>query len=369
MPLMKAGASSRARRRHQPRGRARRDRGARRRARRRRARAPADAARRPGRRALVAADPRGAAATSATARRATAARSAARSPTRRPGPSSRRSPSRSTRQIEVRSQRGDALDRRARVLPRPERDCARARRADHRRALPRRRRRARVQAFTRSARATATTRRSAQPRSSRSTRRDVHARPTLVLLRVAADAASRRRRRARARQRLDEPTCAARRGVVDELDPPDDIEVSGTYRRRVAGDLARRALLDAAARAAARRQRDMTRQRVDRCASQVNGAWREGIVEPRRTLADFLREDLDLTGTHLACEHGFCGNCNVLVDGADRALVPDARRAGRRPLGRDRRGPRRARRHARARCSRRSPSTTACSAGSARPRC
>ena len=48
---------------------------------------------------------------------------------------------------------------------------------------------------------------------------------------------------------------------------------------------------------------------------EVNGAWREGLVEPRRTLADFLREDLDLTGTHIACEEGFCGNCNVLVDG------------------------------------------------------
>jgi aerobic-type carbon monoxide dehydrogenase small subunit (CoxS/CutS family) len=48
---------------------------------------------------------------------------------------------------------------------------------------------------------------------------------------------------------------------------------------------------------------------------EVNGAWREGLVEPRRTLADFHREDLDLTGTHVACENGFCGNCNVLVDG------------------------------------------------------
>jgi aerobic-type carbon monoxide dehydrogenase small subunit (CoxS/CutS family) len=47
----------------------------------------------------------------------------------------------------------------------------------------------------------------------------------------------------------------------------------------------------------------------------VNGAWRDGLVEPRRTLSDFLREDLDLTGTHVACENGFCGNCNVLLDG------------------------------------------------------
>ena len=48
---------------------------------------------------------------------------------------------------------------------------------------------------------------------------------------------------------------------------------------------------------------------------QVNGRSYEREVEPRRTLADFLREDLGLKGTHLACEHGFCGNCNVLLDG------------------------------------------------------
>lgn len=48
---------------------------------------------------------------------------------------------------------------------------------------------------------------------------------------------------------------------------------------------------------------------------EVNGHAYEREVEPRRTLADFLREDLDLTGTHLACEHGFCGSCNVLLDG------------------------------------------------------
>lgn len=47
----------------------------------------------------------------------------------------------------------------------------------------------------------------------------------------------------------------------------------------------------------------------------VNGTSREGLVEPRRTLAEFLREDLSLTGTHLGCEHGVCGACTVLVDG------------------------------------------------------
>ena len=48
---------------------------------------------------------------------------------------------------------------------------------------------------------------------------------------------------------------------------------------------------------------------------QVNGTDRQGSVEPRKTLADFLREALDLTGTHLGCEHGVCGACTELVDG------------------------------------------------------
>ena len=47
----------------------------------------------------------------------------------------------------------------------------------------------------------------------------------------------------------------------------------------------------------------------------VNGRAYERDVEPRLTLADFMRENLGLKGTHLACEHGFCGNCNVLLDG------------------------------------------------------
>ena len=48
----------------------------------------------------------------------------------------------------------------------------------------------------------------------------------------------------------------------------------------------------------------------------VNGDAREASVEARRTLADFLREQCGLTGTHLGCEHGVCGACTVLVDGA-----------------------------------------------------
>ena len=48
----------------------------------------------------------------------------------------------------------------------------------------------------------------------------------------------------------------------------------------------------------------------------VNGEPRAAAVEPRLTLADFLREVCRLTGTHLGCEHGVCGACTVLLDGA-----------------------------------------------------
>ena len=48
---------------------------------------------------------------------------------------------------------------------------------------------------------------------------------------------------------------------------------------------------------------------------RVNGKPREMNVEVRKTLADALREDLGLTGTHLGCEHGVCGACTVLVNG------------------------------------------------------
>src|SRR3989440_11690872 len=49
---------------------------------------------------------------------------------------------------------------------------------------------------------------------------------------------------------------------------------------------------------------------------EVNGKPVAVTVEPRTTLADCLRHQLRLTGTHLGCEHGVCGACTVLVDGA-----------------------------------------------------
>ena len=51
-------------------------------------------------------------------------------------------------------------------------------------------------------------------------------------------------------------------------------------------------------------------------ALAVNGTRHEVAVEARRTLADVLRHDLGYTGTHLGCEHGICGACTVILDGA-----------------------------------------------------
>jgi carbon-monoxide dehydrogenase small subunit len=47
----------------------------------------------------------------------------------------------------------------------------------------------------------------------------------------------------------------------------------------------------------------------------VNGRKYSGVAEPRKLLADFIRDDLELTGTHLGCEHGVCGACTILVNG------------------------------------------------------
>lgn len=47
----------------------------------------------------------------------------------------------------------------------------------------------------------------------------------------------------------------------------------------------------------------------------INGVTRQEEVDVRKSLGDFLRDDLELTGTHIGCEHGVCGACTVLVDG------------------------------------------------------
>lgn len=54
----------------------------------------------------------------------------------------------------------------------------------------------------------------------------------------------------------------------------------------------------------------------------VNGVARQALVEPRRLLVDFLRDDLGLSGTHVGCEHGICGACTILFNGeAARACL------------------------------------------------
>jgi len=57
---------------------------------------------------------------------------------------------------------------------------------------------------------------------------------------------------------------------------------------------------------------------MTRCliALNINGESYDVQVEPRRTLADTIRDGCGLTGTHIGCEHGVCGACTVLVDGA-----------------------------------------------------
>ena len=61
----------------------------------------------------------------------------------------------------------------------------------------------------------------------------------------------------------------------------------------------------------------------------VNGRAFERLVEVRMTLADFIRQELDLTGTHLGCEHGVCGACTILVNGeAVRSCLMLAVQAG-----------------------------------------
>jgi carbon-monoxide dehydrogenase small subunit len=53
-----------------------------------------------------------------------------------------------------------------------------------------------------------------------------------------------------------------------------------------------------------------------RISLTVNGAAVGRLVEPRQSLVDFLRYELELTGSHVGCEHGVCGACTVRVDGA-----------------------------------------------------
>ena len=108
------------------------------------------------------------------------------------------------------------------------------------------------------------------------------------------------------------------RAAAARLDPHDDLHATGAYRRRLAATLARRTLVT---RRCACRDGGGAVVSVPEPAYEldvelsVNGEARRARVEARRSLAELLRDDLGLTGTHLGCEHGVCGSCTVLLDG------------------------------------------------------
>ena len=89
--------------------------------------------------------------------------------------------------------------------------------------------------------------------------------------------------------------------AVGDTDPTADVHASAEYRTHVGAHLVQRvrSIEHWEKRGVAEQEITLT----------VNGERRPGRAEPRKTLADFLREDLALTGTHLGCEHGVCGAC------------------------------------------------------------
>ena len=93
-----------------------------------------------------------------------------------------------------------------------------------------------------------------------------------------------------------------------DLDPHDDVQATAKTKKHLAGVLLRRVakqLMEA---------RRMSNHTLD-ISLTVNGERVQKRVDARKTLVDFLRDDLVLTGSHVGCEHGVCGACTVRVDG------------------------------------------------------
>jgi carbon-monoxide dehydrogenase small subunit len=113
-----------------------------------------------------------------------------------------------------------------------------------------------------------------------------------------------------------------------ELPPVADARASLDYRRQAAAALAARCVRRAAAAPPAARPkpasgvptpragRTLAPAEAAEIAVEVNGERHALSTAANRTLAELLRDDLGLTATHVGCEHGVCGSCNVLVDGA-----------------------------------------------------
>ena len=103
---------------------------------------------------------------------------------------------------------------------------------------------------------------------------------------------------------------AAAEGLGASLDPPSDVHASADYRRHLAEVSAVRAVLQAG-----ERRKDAvaaTRSRAARSRVEINGEQIECDVAARRLLVHFLRDDLELTGTHIGCDTGNCGACTVI---------------------------------------------------------
>ena len=115
--------------------------------------------------------------------------------------------------------------------------------------------------------------------------------------------------------RRDDRGKARRRNLRDSMrhiEAIDDIHTPASYRQQLATVLGRRALIKAHERIV-EGIKNVTETR--KIVVAVNGTRYEETVPVRVTLADFLRHQLGLTGTHLGCEHGVCGACTILLDG------------------------------------------------------
>ena len=96
------------------------------------------------------------------------------------------------------------------------------------------------------------------------------------------------------------------------LEPGSDTHASADYRRHLAGVLTTRVLQSRLRH----REGGAMSETLYPIAVEVNGVKRTGQVTARTSLVDWLREHLHLTGTHIGCEHGICGACSVMLDGA-----------------------------------------------------
>ncbi len=110
----------------------------------------------------------------------------------------------------------------------------------------------------------------------------------------------------------DDSLAAAGELALESLDPAADIHATAGYRAQLVRVLTARVLRAAYDDAGGA---DMTEE-LHRIRLSVNGVAHEIEVPARRLLSDALRHDVGLTGTHIGCEHGVCGACTVLFDGA-----------------------------------------------------